>query len=130
MRRSRVDFDYDPDYDFVHGNNDGDEARKSFLKDEYGGYNDNDDNNEMRRSFLKDEYGDDNSDDDDDDYHECEFFDEMEKCDRDDDDYQDDDTEEIDAKAEHFIAQFYEQMKLQRQLSYVRYYEMLDRSIS
>ncbi|GMP87520.1 hypothetical protein CsSME_00039859 [Camellia sinensis var. sinensis] len=35
--------------------------------------------------------------------------------------------EGIDVKAEQFIAKFYEQMKLQRQISNVEYYEMLNR---
>ncbi|XP_019197382.1 PREDICTED: uncharacterized protein LOC109191254 [Ipomoea nil] len=46
-----------------------------------------------------------------------------------DDDHQccddDDGGEEIDTKAEQFIAKFYEQIKLQRQISYLRYNEML-----
>ncbi|KAK9161704.1 hypothetical protein Syun_008045 [Stephania yunnanensis] len=33
----------------------------------------------------------------------------------------------IDVKAEEFIERFYEQMKLQRQVSYLQYTEMLDR---
>ncbi|KAG5514176.1 hypothetical protein RHGRI_035541 [Rhododendron griersonianum] len=36
--------------------------------------------------------------------------------------------EEIDIKADQFIAKFYEQMKLQRQISYLQYNEMLNRS--
>ncbi|KAF8036797.1 hypothetical protein BT93_C2496 [Corymbia citriodora subsp. variegata] len=36
----------------------------------------------------------------------------------------------IDSRAEEFIAKFYEQMKLQRQMSYLQYNEMLDRSAS
>ncbi|KAK6941065.1 Protein of unknown function DUF761, plant [Dillenia turbinata] len=35
--------------------------------------------------------------------------------------------EGIDLKAEEFIAKFYEQMKLQRQISYLQYNEMLNR---
>ena len=38
--------------------------------------------------------------------------------------------EEIDSKAEEFIARFYDQMKLQRQISYLQYNEMLERSMS
>lgn len=38
--------------------------------------------------------------------------------------------EEIDVKAEKFIAKFYEQMKLQRQTSYLQYTEMLSRGAS
>ena len=34
----------------------------------------------------------------------------------------------IDAKAEEFITRFYEEMKLQRQISAIQYYEMLERS--
>ncbi|XP_030476817.2 uncharacterized protein LOC115693895 [Syzygium oleosum] len=36
----------------------------------------------------------------------------------------------IDTRAEEFIAKFYEQMKLQRQISYLQYNEMLNRSAS
>jgi Cotton fibre expressed protein len=35
----------------------------------------------------------------------------------------------IDARAEEFIARFYEEMKLQRQISAIQYYEMLERSV-
>ncbi|XP_022759674.1 uncharacterized protein LOC111306039 [Durio zibethinus] len=38
--------------------------------------------------------------------------------------------EGIDSKAEKFIAKFYEQMKLQRQVSYLEYTEMLNRGAS
>lgn len=38
--------------------------------------------------------------------------------------------EEIDHKADQFIAKFYEQMKLQRQISYLQYNEMLNRGTS
>ncbi|XP_039025110.1 uncharacterized protein LOC120158301 [Hibiscus syriacus] len=38
--------------------------------------------------------------------------------------------EGIDSKADKFIAQFYEQMKLQRQISYLEYTEMLNRGAS
>ncbi|GMI85821.1 hypothetical protein like AT5G38700 [Hibiscus trionum] len=38
--------------------------------------------------------------------------------------------EGIDSKAEKFIVQFYEQMKLQRQISYLEYTEMLNRGAS
>ncbi|KAK2632323.1 hypothetical protein EUGRSUZ_L01709 [Eucalyptus grandis] len=36
----------------------------------------------------------------------------------------------IDSRAEEFIAKFYEQMKLQRQISYLQYNETLNRSTS
>lgn len=39
----------------------------------------------------------------------------------------DDGGEGIDTKAEQFIAKFYEQIKLQRQISYLRYNEMIAR---
>lgn len=42
----------------------------------------------------------------------------------------DDDDEGIDEKAEEFIAKFYQQMKLQHQVSLLEYNEMLHRSIS
>ncbi|CAN6467836.1 unnamed protein product [Victoria cruziana] len=35
--------------------------------------------------------------------------------------------DEVDLKADEFIAEFYKQMKLQRQISYLQYKEMLDR---
>ncbi|XP_031498139.1 uncharacterized protein LOC116262784 [Nymphaea colorata] len=38
--------------------------------------------------------------------------------------------EEVDLKADEFIAEFYRQMKLQRQISYLQYKEMLDRGAS
>ncbi|KAK4441814.1 hypothetical protein Salat_0516300 [Sesamum alatum] len=38
--------------------------------------------------------------------------------------------EGIDSKAEEFIAKFYEQMKLQRQISYLQYNDMLNRGCS
>uniref|UniRef100_A0A5B7BSJ9 Cotton fiber protein n=1 Tax=Davidia involucrata TaxID=16924 RepID=A0A5B7BSJ9_DAVIN len=40
------------------------------------------------------------------------------------------DEEGIDMKAEEFIAKFYEQLKLQRQTSYLQYNEMLNRGAS
>ncbi|CAK9179128.1 unnamed protein product [Ilex paraguariensis] len=63
---------------------------------------------EARNSFLK------GADDDDD---ECEGCQEMIPF----------DEEGIDLKAEKFIAKFYNQMKLQRQRSYIQYNEMLNR---
>ncbi|XP_018716506.2 uncharacterized protein LOC108954687 [Eucalyptus grandis] len=57
-----------------------------------------------------------------------------EECFYDNDDYGRIECEEeergIDSRAEEFIAKFYEQMKLQRQMSYVQYNEMLNRSAS
>ncbi|GMQ00493.1 hypothetical protein CsSME_00047568 [Camellia sinensis var. sinensis] len=40
------------------------------------------------------------------------------------------DDEGIDIKAEQFIAKFYEQMKMQRQASYLQYNEMINRGTS
>ncbi|THG06926.1 hypothetical protein TEA_005160 [Camellia sinensis var. sinensis] len=40
------------------------------------------------------------------------------------------DDEGIDIKAEQFIAKFYEQMKMQRQVSYLQYNEMINRGTS
>ncbi|CAA2959936.1 Hypothetical predicted protein [Olea europaea subsp. europaea] len=40
------------------------------------------------------------------------------------------DDDEIDLKAEEFITKFYEQMKLQRQISYLQYKEMLTQGTS
>ncbi|KAF8036796.1 hypothetical protein BT93_C2495 [Corymbia citriodora subsp. variegata] len=57
-----------------------------------------------------------------------------EECYYDGDDYGRIEREEeelgIDSRAEEFIAKFYEQMKLQRQMSYLQYNEMLNRSAS
>ncbi|GJN31233.1 hypothetical protein PR202_gb19602 [Eleusine coracana subsp. coracana] len=36
----------------------------------------------------------------------------------------------VDVKAEEFIARFYAQMKLQRQISWIQYNEMMQRSVS
>ncbi|KAK9282260.1 hypothetical protein L1049_005174 [Liquidambar formosana] len=72
-----------------------------------GVYNDD----EGRKSFLK--YR------DDEDYG-CEVREEIAPC----------EEEGIDAKAEEFIAKFYKQMKLQRQISYLQYHEMLSRGAS
>ncbi|KAI0530948.1 hypothetical protein KFK09_000497 [Dendrobium nobile] len=38
--------------------------------------------------------------------------------------------QEIDSRAENFIMEFYEQIKLQRQISYLQYNEMLDRGLT
>ncbi|XP_042517809.1 uncharacterized protein LOC122091752 [Macadamia integrifolia] len=43
---------------------------------------------------------------------------------------QENDAGEIDLKAEEFIAKFYDQMKLQRQISYLQYHDMLSRGTS
>ncbi|XP_010931724.1 uncharacterized protein [Elaeis guineensis] len=43
---------------------------------------------------------------------------------------EEEEEEEIDSKAEEFIAKFYEQMKLQRQVSLLQYNEMLNRGMS
>ncbi|KAK6120154.1 hypothetical protein DH2020_046060 [Rehmannia glutinosa] len=49
----------------------------------------------------------------------------------DEDEEMDGDCDEgIDLKAEEFIAKFYEQMKLQRQISYLQYNDMLNRGAS
>lgn len=40
------------------------------------------------------------------------------------------DADGVDVKAEEFIARFYAQMKLQRQISWLQYNEMMERSIS
>ncbi|XP_042491645.1 uncharacterized protein LOC122071343 [Macadamia integrifolia] len=42
----------------------------------------------------------------------------------------DDEGGEIDVRAEEFIAKFYQQMKLQLQISYIQYYDMLNRGTS
>ncbi|KAG7595592.1 hypothetical protein ISN44_As06g001770 [Arabidopsis suecica] len=47
-----------------------------------------------------------------------------EKCDRSvDDDQEEEEEKGVDVRAEEFIANFYEQMKLQRQISYLQYKE-------
>ncbi|KAK1354284.1 Beta-fructofuranosidase, insoluble isoenzyme CWINV6 [Heracleum sosnowskyi] len=90
---AQVDFDFD----FSDANDDGfyydDIARKSFLKSA----EDQEDDEEEEYSGLDVEvYGD----------HENE-----------------EQTANIDTKAEEFIAKFYEQMKLQRQISYLEYHK-------
>lgn len=47
-----------------------------------------------------------------------------------DEEEEEEEEEGIDSKAEEFITKFYEQMKLQRQVSLLQYNEMLDRSMS
>ncbi|KAA8543046.1 hypothetical protein F0562_021459 [Nyssa sinensis] len=66
-------------------------------------------NDEGRTSFLQNGDEEDNG---------CEVCEEMVPC----------EDEGIDIKAEEFIAKFYEQMKLQRQISYLQYNEMLNRA--
>ncbi|KAI6694644.1 hypothetical protein NL676_022354 [Syzygium grande] len=57
-----------------------------------------------------------------------------EECFYDDDDYGrikcDEEERGIDSRAEEFIDKFYEQIKLQWQMSYLQYKEMLNRSAS
>ncbi|KAL5560963.1 hypothetical protein UlMin_030710 [Ulmus minor] len=43
---------------------------------------------------------------------------------------EEEEEENIDSKAEEFIANFYQQIKLQRQISYLQYNEMMNRAIS
>lgn len=80
----------------------------------------NDDNDEgyyydevTRKSFLE------NADEEDDEYYGYDQVCEDKICEDDDDD----DNKGIDMKAEEFIAKFYEQMKLQRQISYLQYHD-------
>ncbi|KAJ8498278.1 hypothetical protein OPV22_008830 [Ensete ventricosum] len=55
-------------------------------------------------------------------------------CEDDDDDdnaaWECEEEDEIDRKAEQFIAKFYEQMKMQRQISWLQYNEMLLRGVN
>lgn len=94
-----VDFDYD--------------FRSSdYDQDENCGYGDD----VARKSFLmaadhRQQLGDNGSD-----FDECEETNIGTPCD-----------EGIDSKAEEFIARFYQQMKLQRQISYIQYTEMISR---
>ncbi|XP_030543222.1 uncharacterized protein LOC115750178 [Rhodamnia argentea] len=57
-----------------------------------------------------------------------------EECSYDDRDYgrieREEEEREIDSRAEEFIAKFYEQIRLQRQMSYLQHNEMLNRSAS
>lgn len=104
-----VDFDYDfgcsSDYDQEDDNVNG-------------GYDNDDDDIVARKSFLmaadhhRQQPGSDNGCDLD----KCEETDCGTPCD-----------EGIDSKAEEFIARFYQQMKLQRQMSYLQYTEMISR---
>ncbi|KAJ0250118.1 Cotton fiber protein [Hirschfeldia incana] len=47
----------------------------------------------------------------------------VEECDRTDKDDEEEDEKGVDVRAEEFIAKFYEQIKLQRQISYMKYRE-------
>ncbi|KAJ6810347.1 uncharacterized protein M6B38_159010 [Iris pallida] len=67
---------------------------------------------------------------------ECKFFEGQERDDHDHDDesgsegseeVEEEEGEGIDSKAEKFIANFYEQMKLQRQVSLIQFNDMLQR---
>ncbi|KAJ8498269.1 hypothetical protein OPV22_008821 [Ensete ventricosum] len=79
-----------------------------------------------RNSYLLDkhetkeasEVGCEDDDDDDNAVRECEDHAEMEE------------EDEIDRKAEQFIAKFYQQMKMQRQISLLQYNEMLHRGVN
>ncbi|KAB1203268.1 hypothetical protein CJ030_MR8G026862 [Morella rubra] len=70
-----------------------------------------------RKSFLNRRDEDEAEDDDDD---SCGVYEEMVTCEED----------GIDLRAEEFIAKFYAQMKLQRQISYLQYSEMQSRGTS
>ncbi|RWW21253.1 hypothetical protein GW17_00014593, partial [Ensete ventricosum] len=79
-----------------------------------------------RNSYLLDKHetkeasgvGCEDDDDDDNAVRECEDHAEMEE------------EDEIDRKAEQFIAKFYQQMKMQRQISLLQYNEMLHRGVN
>lgn len=72
---------------------------------------DNDYDDVARKSFLK------SADDDEDDE---EYYGYDQVCE---DNTREGDDQGIDMKAEEFIAKFYEQMKLQRQISYLEYHD-------
>ncbi|XP_055815149.1 uncharacterized protein LOC129884905 [Solanum dulcamara] len=72
-------------------------------------YPDNNNDDTPRKSFLS-------TDGEEDEYVSCEMSEEI---------IASADDEAIDMKAEEFIAKFYEQIKLQRQLSYLQYHEKL-----
>lgn len=101
----QVDFDYDfdsdeDDYETYHYSNDDVVSRKSFLK----GADDHHHHQEQEDGYSCSDVCD-------------EQVNNNEKpCD-----------EGIDLKAEQFIAKFYEQIKLQRQISYLQYNEMINR---
>ncbi|XP_059311056.1 uncharacterized protein LOC132062523 [Lycium ferocissimum] len=97
--KPQVDFDFDFDND-----NDYDDET----------YHHNNDN-VPRRSFLKG--ADDDYDEEEDEYVSCEVSEDEISAGGGD--------EAIDMKAEEFIAKFYEQIKLQRQISYLQYHETL-----
>ncbi|CAL5357716.1 hypothetical protein CsSME_00047432 [Camellia sinensis var. sinensis] len=88
----------DFDYNFESNGDNDYEMNCDFIDDD-----DDDDDDGARKSFLKGG----NEDD-------CE---DIVAC----------DDEGIDLKAEQFIAKFYKQMKMQRQVSYLQYNEMIDR---
>ncbi|OVA16829.1 Protein of unknown function DUF761 [Macleaya cordata] len=98
--KPQVDFDYDFNGDYEDGLY-KDEGRKSFLK------------GDEREEEEEEEYGSEIDRDDGLNAEVVAFEDEG-----------------IDLKAEEFIKKFYEQMKLQRQISYLQYTEMLNRGTS
>ncbi|KAJ8619444.1 hypothetical protein MRB53_027973 [Persea americana] len=63
-------------------------------------------------------------------YEDEDFKSEKSDCEMNDGEVLDEGEEGIDSKAEKFIARFYQQMKLQRQASYLQYNEMLQRGTS
>uniref|UniRef100_A0A5B7BJI4 Cotton fiber protein n=1 Tax=Davidia involucrata TaxID=16924 RepID=A0A5B7BJI4_DAVIN len=111
INNPQVDFDYDFDVD---QDQDQDQNIIDQHHDTTSNYYINDDG--ARKSFLKG--GGDHEDED----HGCNDQDQMVPC--------DEEGIGIDIKAEEFIAKFYEQMKLQRQISYLQYSEMLNRGAS
>ncbi|XP_043719320.1 uncharacterized protein LOC122667165 [Telopea speciosissima] len=106
-----VDFDFDFDFDddlLFNNNNQSDNGRKSFLlsgKEEEEDFEDFDSGDDGRRSSAVISCREELLEDD-------------------------DQGGEIDLRAEEFIAEFYEQMKLQRQISYLQYHDMLNRGTS
>ncbi|XP_043721151.1 uncharacterized protein LOC122668680 [Telopea speciosissima] len=103
-----VDFDFDFDDDLLYNNNNNnqfDNGRKSFLisgKEEED-FDDCDSRNDRRRSSA------------------------VVSCQEELIEEDEEEGGEIDIRAEEFIAKFYEQMKLQRQISYIQYNDMLNR---
>ncbi|GAA0153138.1 hypothetical protein LIER_44106 [Lithospermum erythrorhizon] len=117
--KPQVDFDYDFDYDY---NN---------RSDKYDGGNKYYYNDSPRKSSSESTSGDDEEKEyDDSSYETLEELHNASIISYRPSNAENDNGNEIDLKAEKFIAAFYEQMKFQRQVSYLQYNEMLNRSVN
>ncbi|GAA0150980.1 hypothetical protein LIER_37215 [Lithospermum erythrorhizon] len=120
--KPQVDFDYDFDYDYNNSNNTyDDENNKCYYNDFPRKSSSGDDSLRKSRSSES------TSGDDEEEEYDDSSFETFEELHNDSiisyrpSDVKNDHENEIDLKAEKFIATFYEQMKLQRQTSYLQY---------